>query len=139
MGYAAKQDLIDRYGDEELIQLTDRSRLGQIDDTVIGMALADADDEIEPYIAARYTVPLATVPKSLVRIACSIARYRLYDEAVPDRIAQDYKDAVRFLEGVAKGMLQLGPDSAGAAPAVSNGAEVQSGGRVFSRDDSGFI
>lgn len=139
MGYAVKQDLIDRYGEDEMIQLTDRNRLGVIDDGVLDSALADAADEVTPYLAARYAVPLASVPAVLVRITCQIARYRLYDDVAPDRIQKDYDGAIAFLKDVSRGVVTLGLDNAGAAATVSNGADISSGGRIFSRDDNGLI
>lgn len=120
MSYATRQNMIDRYSEDELIQLTDKTRAGMIDNSVLDLALTDADDEITPYLAARYVVPLASVPKSIIRIACTIARYRLYDQAATERVAQDYKDAIKFLQGIASGALDIGLNTA-AAPVPTSG------------------
>lgn len=137
--YATRQNMVDRYGEDELIQLTDRTRSGMIDDGVLDRALADADNEITPYLAGRYLLPFAQVPASLTKIACSIARYNLYDAAVTDRVTADYTAAIKFLSAVAKGELHIGPDTAGAPPTSTDGAQMESGGRIFGRSDSGFI
>jgi len=137
--YATRQDMVDRFGEDELIQLTDRIRSGMIDDGVLDRALADAANEITPYLAGRYMLPFATVPESLVRIACNIARYNLYDTAVTDRVKADYDAATKFLTAISKGDLHIGPDNAGAAPKTTDGAQMESGGRVFDRSDTGFI
>ncbi|BBL70331.1 gp436 family protein [Methylogaea oryzae] len=133
MAYAVKQDLIDRYGEAELIQLTDRASLGIIDDTVLGQAIGDAAAEIDGYLSGRYQLPLASVPSVLVRIACDIARYRLYDQAAAEQVTKRYDDAVAMLRSIAKGELSLGTDGA-SAPTVANTAQIESAGSVFSRD-----
>ena len=43
MSYCTRQNLIDRFGEPELIQLTDLDNLGVIDDTVLNQAISDAD------------------------------------------------------------------------------------------------
>lgn len=136
MTYATQQDLIDRYGEEELIQLTDRTDppQGAIDATVVSRALEDADHEIDGYLAARYTLPLASTPQVLVRIACDIARYRLYDDRATEAVTQRYKDSVRFLEAVSRGQVTLGLDAAQQAPASSGGPQYSAPERIFSGD-----
>lgn len=136
MTYATQQDLIDRYGEEELVQLTDRTDppQGAIDATVVARALADADHEINGYLAARYALPLASTPQVLVRLACDIARYRLYDDRATEAVTQRYRDAARFLEAIAKGQVNLGLDAANQAPASSGGPQHSAPGRIFTGD-----
>ncbi len=140
MSYCTKQNLIDRYGEDELIQRTDRAGLGVIDDTVLDRCIADADGEIDGYLSPKYGAPLAVVPKVIERIACAITRYYLYDDSVTDQVAALYKDAIAFLKGVANGTVSIGIDAVGAEP-VKSGDTVQmdSGGRIFGRDDTSFI
>lgn len=134
MGYATKQNLIDRFGQEELIQLTDRANAGAIDDTVLNQAIADADAEIEGYLPGRYTLPLASVPPVLTRIACDVARYHLYDDHATEQVRTRYEDARKLLEGIASGKVQLGlPASAGAAP-VAGAPAVSAPAREFTKD-----
>jgi len=112
MSYASAQQMIDRFGEAELIQLTDRANppLQTIDDYVLNAALNDADAEINGYLQARYTLPLASVPLNIARIARDIARYRLYDDAVTDAVKLRYEQAVKELERISKGIIQLGLD-----------------------------
>lgn len=134
MGYATKQNLIDRFGQEELIQLTDRGNTGAIDDTVLNQALADADAEIEGYLVGRYALPLVSVPPVLTRIACDVARYHLYDDHATEQVRVRYEDVRKLLEGIASGKVQLGlPASAGAAP-VAGAPEVSAPEREFTKD-----
>jgi len=133
--YATQQDLVDRFGSDELIQLTDRSSSGTINATVVDQALQDATDEMDGYIAARYELPLPSTPNALVRICADIARYRLYDIQAPEAVAQRYKDAVAFLKAVSAGTVALGlptaqQPSAASAPQKSAPNKVFGGSRI---------
>jgi phage gp36-like protein len=135
MAYCTKQNLIDRFREDELIQLTDEAGAGVINDTVLNQAIGDADGEINSYLAGRYTLPLASVPEVLVLKACDIARYYLYDEAVPDVVQKRYDNAIAWLKLVAKGDISLGLDGAGAEMDSTGSPEMHSAGSVFGRDN----
>lgn len=107
MTYATQSDLVDRFGDAELIQRTNRAGGNTIDAVVLGRALADADAEIDGYLAARYQLPIATPPALLVRLAADLARYRLYGDGVPDTVRRQYEDSVSELKRLASGDMQL--------------------------------
>ena len=139
MSYVTKQELISRFGEEELIQLTDRAGAGVIDDQVLDRAIADADAEIDGYLGSRYSLPLSVIPASLNRIAADIARYYLYEDAATEHVRQRYEDAVRFLRAISEGKVSLGIDPSGAGAKPASGATMTSGGRVFTREDDGFI
>ncbi len=136
MGYATQQDMIDRFGQAELVQLTDRYNTGSIDATVLGQHLADADNKIDGYLEGRYTLPLAVVPKSLARIACDITRYFLHDNAATEEVRARYEDATRYLEKVSEGKITLGLSSAGGKPTEADGAQMESDPPVWRRGDS---
>lgn len=135
MTYATQQDLIDRIGAVELAQLTDRTNGVVIDAAVLGRALADADAEIDGYLATRYQLPLATVPTVLVRLAADIARYRLYDDRTTDAVRQRYDDATKLLGNMAKGLVML---DGGVTPVPVNTTVMavvsRSPAKVFSAD-----
>lgn len=133
MTYATQQDLEDRFGADELIQLTDRTNVGAIDSTVVSRALGDADAEINGYLAAQYTLPLATVPAVLVRLACDIARYQLGADRVTEAMRERYKDAVSFLKSLSKGDAQLGVATGQAAQPTESGIAFTAPDRVFSK------
>ncbi len=139
MSYATEQDLIDRFGESELIQLTDRAAAGTVDLTVSGRALSDADAEINGYLAGRYTLPLSSTPEVLVRIAADMARYYLFGSAVPEVVRTRYEDAVRLLKAIASGQVDIGVDALGNKPISSAGAQMVGEGKVFSRADKGFM
>ena len=139
MSYNTKQNMIDRYGEEELIQLTDRDRDGVIDDAVLDQAIADAGAEIDGYLAGRYQLPLGTVPPILTVYACDMTRYRLYDDAATEQVEKRYADALKFLRLAAEGKVQLGPADDGSKATPAGGAQMESGGRIFGRDQGGFL
>ena len=142
MTYAVQQDMVDRFAQTELVQLTnpDNPAATTINATVLGQALADADAAIDGYLQGRYTLPLAVVPKVIVRYACDIARYFLYDDRATEQVEKRYNDAIKFLEQVAKGAITLGLSATGAQPAEADGAQMESDTPAFRRADStGFI
>lgn len=120
--------MIERFGEVELIQLTDHDQLGVMNEAVLQRALDDADAEINGYIAVRMPVPAVTGLSFLSRLASDVARYRLYDDAVPDTVRLRYEDAVRALQAIAKGSMTLGE----VEPATIGGqVQMQSSRRVF--------
>ena len=108
MTYAIQQDLIDRFGTPELAQLTDPAAGTTINTVTVGRALTDADAEIDARLARRYTLPLASVPAVLVRVAADLARYYLWDARATDQVRNRYKDAISRLDKIAQGDVQLG-------------------------------
>ncbi len=137
MTYATQQDLVDRFGEAELIQLTDRAdpRTGQIDTAVVARALADADATINSYVKSRYSLPLAAVPQVLVRIAADLARFALYDDHAPDHVAGRQRDAIQYLRGVADGRATLGDDDQLQSVAQKDTVRTDTpGDRILDRD-----
>lgn len=128
--YCTQADMVDRFGEEELIQLTDRAGLDVIDTVVLDRAIADATAEIDGYLASRYQLPLAETPPSLTRIASDIARYFLYDDAATSSVQDRYDNAVKFLRGVARGDVSL-VQQAGDTAETAGVAEFESGRTVF--------
>lgn len=122
--------MIDRYGEEELIQLTDRTGAGVIDATVLDGAIGDAAAEIDGYLAVRYELPLAETPPALTRIACEISRYHLYDDAVSSSVQDRYDNAVKFLRAVSRGDVSLVRQT-GATAETAGVAEFETGRTVF--------
>lgn len=138
--FATKADMLARFGEKEVIQITDHDFNGTIDDAVLARGLASADGEISGYLAGRYALPFAVVPQLLVDYACDIARYRLTGTEVtctPD-IEKRYEQAVDYLRLVGQGKISLGIDTAGAVvggPASNgNSIRIRSGSRRFNDD-----
>ena len=135
--YAAHADMTTRFGEEEIILLTDvDSQAGVVDSVMLDQALSDASAEIDGYIGGRYPLPLADAPPVLVRVCCDIARYFLHDEHAPERVAKRYDDAIKFLKSLGKGEISLVMPADAEAVESRDTAQITSDGRVFDRDDS---
>lgn len=134
MTYANREELVARFGDAELVQLTDRNRAGEVDEAVLAPALADADAEIDSYLAGRYALPLETVPPVVVAAACDLARFRLYGIRAPEPVRQRYEDARAWLRDLSAGrvLLNLPTPAAEAEPGQpSHGVAVAAPAPVF--------
>lgn len=140
MSYATVQDVINRYPNRDLVQLTNEDpTLTTINNAPITQALADASAEIDGYIEGRFTLPLADPPAVLNRLTTDIAMYRL-QSLRPLHDLQDarkrYEDAIAMLTRVAAGELTLGLSVDSQEPPVATGAveAVEGPERVFNRD-----
>jgi phage gp36-like protein len=137
--YCTLDQLIDRFGETVLTQLTDRQDAGEIDEAVLDAAIADASAEIDMYLAGRYQLPLSSVPLPLSRMACLLVRDILAtDSGSSDEHWQKQAEAARkTLKEIASGRVSLGVDAQATTPAPGNGAQMESGGRIWDRDESG--
>lgn len=134
MNYCTQQNIIDRYGQDQLLLIADRNNDQVVDAAVVDQAIADASAEIDVYIAAKYELPLPEVPEVIERICIDIVMYRLASTAdvMTEEKRQRYEDAIALLKLIAKGEASLGlPDP----PASSSGSvTVSSQERRFNRD-----
>ena len=112
MSYASLEDLTERAGSAEILQIADRDRDGAADPEVIDAALVHADNIVNGYVAAKYTLPFTSTP-DLVRTW----------SGAPDYVEADYKHAIAALKDVARGIMML-PDATGAAPVQANGVHL---------------
>lgn len=142
MTYATQADMVERFGEAALVDLTDRATppAGAIDAAVLADALADSDAMIDGYLLGRYLLPLATTPALLKDLAKAIAIYKLHGDTVADKIRTDYQDALKTLDKIAAGTIRL--NVAGVEPASSGatGVKVTDRPRDFTPDNlKGFI
>lgn len=128
--YVTQQDLIDRFGNAEMLAIADRDQDQVIDIAVVAGALADASALIDSYLAKRYALPLVAAPPALIPVAAALARHALYAANPPEDVRAAHDDAMRFLRDVAGGKAVL--DIAGSEPASAAGqALTQAPARVF--------
>lgn len=105
---------------------------------IIQEAMVDADGEIDGYLAKRYPVPLSQIPKVINKFAKDIAVYNLFSRIGIDENNREknylnrYQAAVKFLQMVATGQVDIGVGSNQAAS--STGFAVNSPPRLFSRE-----
>ena len=146
MAYAQPSDMIARYPNRDLVQLTNEDPTQTtVDQTALQQALDDASAEIDGYLESRFTLPLGDPPAVLARLTCDVAMYRLQALRPLHDLAdarQRYEDAVALLLRVADGSLTLGLAPDNREPGEAAGAVVtQAGGdstgalpeRMFSR------
>lgn len=137
MTYCTQTDLIELFGEELLIQLTDRTNTpaSAIDEITVAKNLQAAGETVNGYLAKLYKLPLSVVPAMLLKVNADIALYYLYgdriDDKSPARIA--YKDALAWLKDVASGTIRL--DAEGMTPAQAGGGQINHSApdRVFTR------
>lgn len=137
MAYATAQDMIDRFSEQQLREVTD-PEIEEIKVAALDRALEDATDEIDGYLEGRYRLPLQSPPRSLRILACNIAMYRLLTlrqiDVMEDQ-RQRYDDAVKYLRAVADGKINLGLALNGQTVAPAGGPTLVAGPeRTFSRD-----
>jgi phage gp36-like protein len=146
VAYATPNDIIARYPNRDLVQLTNEDPTATtVNEAVLQQALEDASAEIDGYIGSRFAMPLADPSAMLNRLACDIAIYRM-QTLRPLHDLEDarnrYEDAVSLLVRVATGAVTLGLAADGTEPAPARDeAVVEYGGdssgalpsRIFSR------
>lgn len=135
MTYATVPDLILRYGERQVIQLTDRAdppaRL--VDERVAGDALTYADSTIDGYIGKIYQLPLSQTQPVLKELALDLAWYRLQSEPTRETIDR-YNAAIRSLKDIQDGKLALAGEAGAGAPAArTDTVEMVSAVRLFTR------
>lgn len=126
MPYATLDDLIERAGESEIRQIADRDRDGTIDADVIESALRDADNLVNGWVGAKYTVPLASTPDLVRTWSVSIARYVLHRNKAPGHVKDDYDFAITSLKEVACGLIALTVAAGDDAPQVATGTVMAS-------------
>ena len=113
MAYIVNQDIIDRVGSNAAAQLSADSG-GTPAATVLDEVRLSSEGEVNGYLATRYAVPVdlsahADLAATLKAFTMDIAVYRLHLRRPP--VAEDVRrsrdDAVKWLEGVAKGVIDL--------------------------------
>ncbi|MFC3179457.1 gp436 family protein [Cypionkella sinensis] len=124
MTYATQQQMATRFGEAQLVLLTDRASVatGVIDAAVMARALSDADAVIDGYLGARYTLPLAEIPPLITDLAQVIAYWKLHISEPDAKTRTDYEQAVKMLKDIANGTIRI--PAAGIEPATSGASGV---------------
>lgn len=124
MNYATVQDMVDRFGQAELVQLTDPD-LAAVQAPKAQRALDDAQAFADGFVGRVYRLPLAgctkpapvpgdlgavvqVAPPQLTRIVCDVARYYLHDALAPEHeVYLRFKAAQQELQAIADGKAVL--------------------------------
>ena len=116
------QDLIDRFGSDELAELTDPEHHEVINAAVVNRAIKDAVGVAGGYLNAVGLVKRdstgalvyinSVVPDDLILNVCNIARYNLHKDDATETIKDRYDAAIKWLDKVKKDPTMLtGPVS----------------------------
>ena len=106
---------------------------------IIDAAIADADAEIDGYLAKRYAVPLSPAPKVINKFSKDIAVYNLFSRIGIDESTDQktyltrYNAAIKFFELVADGKVSIGTEADDPASAAATGFSAKSNTRLFTR------
>jgi phage gp36-like protein len=132
MGYVTQADLEERFGVDEVLQLTDPTNVGVVNQSILARAISDASAVVDGYLRSAYSLPLASVPPELGRITGDLARYYLYNDRATQRVIDLRNEAVQWLRDVAAGRASLGVAMGEVTPpSAVGGARVSSAPRVF--------
>lgn len=146
MSYSSLADLINASNEEVIIQLTDDEGTESVNTDRVLSAIKTADDLIDGYIRGRYNVPLTESVGIIKTISVDVAIYKLHERRLetdmPDSLVNRYKNALKMLEQIQKGVLTLGiatiSETSGAGGTVSGGGDFRTNkkasDRVFDRD-----
>lgn len=138
MAYSTQTDIEKMLPASDVVDLTDDEGTGAQVAARVSEAITQADAEIDSYCGGRYSVPFSSVPDIVKKCSVDIAIYNLYSrrvETIPETRSERYKNAIRQLEGIAKGIISIGEDpeptaSTGASYAECNKTESD---RIFTR------
>lgn len=116
MDYCTLEDIQIRIGTLPLVQLTnDNGDDNQIDTIVCEEALIYSSTLIDGYLRGKYSLPLNTHFPLLKVIALDLSIYRLYSRRIyteiPETISENYKNAIKTLELLKKGVITLETES----------------------------
>ena len=126
MAYATQNDLVPlRMTEKDLIELTDDSQSGAVDDDIVTAALEEASGVVDSYCRARYVTPLQA-DRNIVSLTLDLAMYILFkrrrETRISDTVQSAYSAAISFLKDVAAARASLDqpsggtPQSSGAGP-----------------------
>ena len=114
-------DLLHRFGERELINLTDRAAKREIVADVLQKAVNDAEAEVWGYLrGAGFSTHFVKPPHALVVKTCDVARWYLYENGIPEVVQKRYDTAIAWLKTVMKNPSMLGFDADGVETVQSN-------------------
>lgn len=116
--YCTPEDIELQISKASLIQLTnDNPEQDSVDLVVCEEAIIYSSTLIDGYLRGKYTLPLDTHFPLLRTIAIDLSIYRLYSRRIyietPVTILENYKNAIKTLEQLKKGVITLETEDTG--------------------------
>lgn len=137
MAYCTKDEVIDRYGSKEILELADLTKTNDINNAVViarvNRAIAAAGARIDSYLMKCYKVPLAYTPPLIKECCIEVTRYMMYDKirlttkdgSEDHESRRNYTDWLKWLKEVCDTSRLAGPnDEVLAYPSGSIGIAV---------------
>lgn len=143
MPYALEADIVALYGQRELDIVADLDGDGTADTDAVARAIEAAEGEVNTHLAARYALPLPSVPAILKQLTVDVALYRLAGQANArtEEHRTRYEDAVAMLKRVAEGKAELpfeaDPNADPENPFTGQGPDpvvIEGPARIFTRE-----
>lgn len=146
MSYSTKEEVREMLKDDALNAIIgdtfieDPAEREELVAPIIEGAIADADAEIDGYLAKRYAVPLSPAPKVINKLSKDIAVYNLFSRVGIDEGSEEknylnrYNAAIKFLTLVAEGKVSIGAQADDPKAAATTGFLVKSNPQLFTRD-----
>jgi len=139
MAYCTQSDITKQLDEETLIQLTDDAEAGEVDTDVLDRAIDDADEEIDAYLAVKYSLPFAVTPNLVRKMAVDLAICNLYARRY-DTITETRKEICerirKDLDRIAKGTMSLDVPDPDAGADYGVAVSTSKSDRIFSRGKS---
>ena len=139
--YITIDDLRARVSEQSLIELTDEAGMGVVDEGKVNRAIEDAEEVINSYLRGRYFLPISPVPKLLKTLAVDIALYLLYARTerfdlaeLPGGVTAQYKNAIKILENIQKGLVTLGTEQGVTSEPGEYRTSKTADDRIFTKD-----
>lgn len=112
MPYCTLEDIKKAIPEENLIQTTDDEGFGVVNVERVDEAINSADQLIDGYLRGRYTLPLNPIPGLIKKLSIDLAIFYVYSRRfeleMPQTMTDRFKNAVKILEQIQKGLIKLG-------------------------------
>ncbi|WP_303763503.1 DUF1320 domain-containing protein [Sphingobium yanoikuyae] len=134
--FATAEDMKARYGEDELVQLTDQDGWNAQAIAAINVKLQTASAIAEGYVAKYYApAPGRALPPLLTELVCEIAYSKLH-KSPPEAIEKREARALDQLKDISKGLIKIDQGKQD-IPARAGAVIVPDRQRTFSRDSLG--
>lgn len=115
MPYLTVAEYLDRFGEMETKRLTDETRSGEVDTAKVEEAIADSGEEVDSFLANRYSTPLGNPPRLVKGFVAVLARWRLYKTTATQQVKDEADLARSQLDKLSRGIMKL-PSETGPVP-----------------------
>lgn len=116
MAYCTLDDIKQQISETTLIEITDDNQVNEINTSIVNEAILYSETLIDGYLRGRYTLPLLSVPVLIKILAADLSVFRLYSRRfhtdMPESINNKYKNSIKLLEQIQKGIVSLGIEKA---------------------------